>query len=126
VGVGRFRSRFVVDIISGTSAGGLNGVFLATALANDTPRRPRAYSGQKTGILFRKSQTPCTVPSFTVTLKEGLDLVWPESASSADRSQGFLTGWVTSRTLVTDGLKWAVSLGGGARRDPHSAAFRLR
>lgn len=29
------RTRFVVDIISGTSAGGINGVFLAKALAND-------------------------------------------------------------------------------------------
>jgi patatin-related protein len=29
------RIRFVVDIISGTSAGGINGVFLAKALAND-------------------------------------------------------------------------------------------
>lgn len=36
-GGGTIRSRFVVDIISGTSAGGLNGVFLAAALANDTP-----------------------------------------------------------------------------------------
>jgi patatin-related protein len=35
-GEGTIRSRFVVDIISGTSAGGLNGVFLAAALANDT------------------------------------------------------------------------------------------
>jgi len=29
------RTKFVVDIISGTSAGGLNGIFLAKALAND-------------------------------------------------------------------------------------------
>jgi patatin-related protein len=29
------RTRFVVDIITGTSAGGINGVFLAKALAND-------------------------------------------------------------------------------------------
>ncbi len=29
------RTRFVVDIISGSSAGGINGVFLAKALAND-------------------------------------------------------------------------------------------
>ncbi|MDP9302918.1 MAG: patatin-like protein [Actinomycetota bacterium] len=35
-GGGKIRSRFLVDIISGTSAGGINGVFLATALANDT------------------------------------------------------------------------------------------
>ena len=35
-GGGTIRSRYVVDIISGTSAGGLNGVFLAAALANDT------------------------------------------------------------------------------------------
>ncbi|HLM34595.1 MAG TPA: patatin-like protein [Gaiellaceae bacterium] len=33
---GAIRSRFVVDIVSGTSAGGINGVCLATALANDT------------------------------------------------------------------------------------------
>jgi patatin-related protein len=31
----QLRIRFVVDIISGTSAGGINGVFLAKALAND-------------------------------------------------------------------------------------------
>jgi patatin-related protein len=36
LGQGVIRSRFVVDIISGTSAGGLNGVFLAAALANNT------------------------------------------------------------------------------------------
>lgn len=30
-------TRFVVDIISGTSAGGINGVFLAKALANEQP-----------------------------------------------------------------------------------------
>ena len=29
------RTRFVVDTISGTSAGGINGIFLAKALAND-------------------------------------------------------------------------------------------
>ncbi|RPI94908.1 MAG: patatin-like protein [Chloroflexi bacterium] len=31
------RSRFVVDILSGTSAGGINAVFLAKALANNQP-----------------------------------------------------------------------------------------
>lgn len=31
---GAIRTRFIVDIISGTSAGGINGVFLAKALAN--------------------------------------------------------------------------------------------
>ena len=30
------RTRFVVDVISGTSAGGINGVCLAKALANGT------------------------------------------------------------------------------------------
>ena len=29
------RTRFVVDIVTGTSAGGINGVFLAKALATD-------------------------------------------------------------------------------------------
>ena len=33
---GRVRTRFVVDVISGTSAGGINGVCLAKALANGT------------------------------------------------------------------------------------------
>lgn len=32
---GPIRTRFIVDVISGTSAGGINGVFLAKALAND-------------------------------------------------------------------------------------------
>jgi patatin-related protein len=32
---GPVRVRFVIDIVSGTSAGGINGVFLAKALAND-------------------------------------------------------------------------------------------
>src|SRR5215208_282994 len=40
VGGGAIRSRFLVDIVSGTSAGGINGVCLATALANDTPLDP--------------------------------------------------------------------------------------
>src|SRR5512138_1147374 len=31
------RSRFVVDILSGTSAGGINAIFLAKALANNQP-----------------------------------------------------------------------------------------
>ena len=31
------RPRFVVDILSGSSAGGINGIFLAKALANDQP-----------------------------------------------------------------------------------------
>ncbi|HLO31932.1 MAG TPA: patatin-like protein [Anaerolineales bacterium] len=31
------RARFVVDILSGTSAGGINAIFLAKALANDQP-----------------------------------------------------------------------------------------
>src|SRR4051812_4514426 len=35
-GGGRVRTRFVVDVISGTSAGGINGVCLAKALANGT------------------------------------------------------------------------------------------
>lgn len=34
---GNLRARFVVDIISGTSAGGINGVFLAKALAHNRP-----------------------------------------------------------------------------------------
>jgi patatin-related protein len=34
---GRLKARFVVDIISGTSAGGINGVFLAKALVRDRP-----------------------------------------------------------------------------------------
>lgn len=33
------RTRFVVDILSGSSAGGINAVFLAKALANDQPLR---------------------------------------------------------------------------------------
>jgi patatin-related protein len=32
---GRIRTRFVVDILTGTSAGGINAVYLAKALAND-------------------------------------------------------------------------------------------
>src|SRR5262245_33183642 len=32
---GAIHTRFVVDTISGTSAGGINGIFLAKALAND-------------------------------------------------------------------------------------------
>ena len=35
VGGGPVRTRFVVDIVTGTSAGGINGVFLAKALATD-------------------------------------------------------------------------------------------
>ena len=35
---GPTRVRFVVDLITGSSAGGLNGVCLATVLANDTPQ----------------------------------------------------------------------------------------
>src|SRR5512144_923644 len=31
------RARFVVDILSGTSAGGINAIFLAKALANNQP-----------------------------------------------------------------------------------------
>jgi patatin-related protein len=31
------RTRFVVDVISGTSAGGINGIFLAKSLANNRP-----------------------------------------------------------------------------------------
>jgi patatin-related protein len=34
------RTRFVVDVISGTSAGGINGIFLAKALANGEPFSP--------------------------------------------------------------------------------------
>jgi patatin-related protein len=34
---GELKTRFVVDIISGTSAGGINGIFLAKALANGQP-----------------------------------------------------------------------------------------
>jgi patatin-related protein len=36
---GPVRVRFVIDLISGSSAGGLNGVCLASALANDRPGR---------------------------------------------------------------------------------------
>ena len=31
------RTRFVVDILSGSSAGGINGIFLAKALAHGEP-----------------------------------------------------------------------------------------
>ncbi len=37
---GPIRSRFVVDAIAGTSAGGINGAFLAKALANDQQLAP--------------------------------------------------------------------------------------
>lgn len=33
----KIRTRFVVDILSGTSAGGINAIYLAKALANDQP-----------------------------------------------------------------------------------------
>ena len=36
-GSGRIRTRFVVDVLSGSSAGGLNAIYLAKALANDQP-----------------------------------------------------------------------------------------
>ena len=32
--------RFVIDVVSGSSAGGINGIFLAKALANDQPLEP--------------------------------------------------------------------------------------
>ncbi len=35
----RVRTRVVVDVISGTSAGGINGVFLAKAIAHDLPQQ---------------------------------------------------------------------------------------
>ena len=31
------RTRFIIDVISGTSAGGINGIFLAKALSNNQP-----------------------------------------------------------------------------------------
>src|SRR2546430_13813611 len=34
------RTRFVIDVLSGTSAGGINAVFLAKALANDLDLQP--------------------------------------------------------------------------------------
>jgi len=37
---GPVQTRFVVDVIAGTSAGGINGVFLAKALANAQPFKP--------------------------------------------------------------------------------------
>lgn len=43
-GDAEIQTRFVVDVISGTSAGGINGVFLAKALANDES------IGQLTGL----------------------------------------------------------------------------
>lgn len=36
----RARKRFTIDVIAGTSAGGLNGVLLATAIAHGTPITP--------------------------------------------------------------------------------------
>jgi patatin-related protein len=66
------QSRFVVDILSGTSAGGINGIFLAKALANgqdiDALRdlwveegdiellfnQPRAYKGLPEGVKFQQ------------------------------------------------------------------------
>ena len=41
----RVRTRFVVDIISGTSAGGINGVFLGKAIANQQEFGVSAASG---------------------------------------------------------------------------------
>ena len=41
----RVRTRFVVDVISGTSAGGINGVCLAKALANGRRSRGSRRSG---------------------------------------------------------------------------------
>jgi patatin-related protein len=34
------RTKFIIDIVSGTSAGGINGIFLAKALANDADLAP--------------------------------------------------------------------------------------
>jgi hypothetical protein len=48
------RTRFVVDIISGTSAGGINGVLLGLALTQQKDFRGRRSSGAKS-----PTSTPC-------------------------------------------------------------------
>ena len=47
------RTKFVVDVISGTSAGGLNGIFLGKALANDQSMGPLQNLWMQEGDLAR-------------------------------------------------------------------------
>jgi len=53
------RTRFVIDVLSGTSAGGINAVFLAKALANDLDLQPLRDVWLKTadfGVLLNDGQ----------------------------------------------------------------------
>ncbi|MER7245026.1 DUF3376 domain-containing protein [Kribbella sp. NPDC000426] len=51
---GEERRRVVVDVIAGTSAGGLNGSLLATAIANGSTLDPDGDSGDETGPWLRQ------------------------------------------------------------------------
>lgn len=77
---GTIPVRFLVDIISGTSAGGLNGIFLAKALANELPITPLQDLWVNEGEILKLINDGESYDDLT-----GLDNRHPESLLNSDR-----------------------------------------
>lgn len=77
---GAIPVRFLVDIISGTSAGGLNGIFLAKALANELPITPLQDLWVNEGEILKLINDGESYDDLV-----GLDNRHPESLLNSDR-----------------------------------------
>lgn len=82
---GPIRIRFVVDLISGSSAGGINGVFLAKALANDQPLTQLTRLWVEEGDFANLVNDRRSVQGFTGTAKRQLRRRPPPSLLNGHR-----------------------------------------
>jgi patatin-related protein len=83
------RTRVVVDVIAGTSAGGINGVYLAKALAHDLPQDELRDLWFKRGDIGAILRGPRPVP-WQVRLPLVLAMLWRFSALNGDRMAAWL------------------------------------
>lgn len=121
-------ARFVVDILSGSSAGGINAIFLAKALSNgqslDGPARMWLERADVAG-LWNKAARPAAVLSGHAMfglLKEALDAM---DAGPASRPlQSGASVFITSTDL--QGLELPLPLAGGLVEKRHQSVFHFR
>ncbi|MBX9609458.1 MAG: patatin-like protein [Gammaproteobacteria bacterium] len=133
-------SDIVVDIISGTSAGGVNGVLLGYALANGTEFAPTAQLWRQAGSLDKLMRSPGSGSGKVLSVLDGEGYYQPalEGAFAAmDRSPASeadcepspvseLDVFVTSTDVDGNVYTWVDAHGHAVDVKDHRAAFRLQ
>ncbi|HEX2026579.1 MAG TPA: patatin-like protein [Nitriliruptorales bacterium] len=84
-------TRVVVDVITGTSAGGINGVYLAKALAHDLPQEPLRDLWLNKGDIGKLIRGPKWVP-WQLRAMWAVPMVWRKPLLQGDEMAGWLFG----------------------------------